>query len=198
MSFFPRFPVSEFQPLFRLMDDYESHRNSRQSIIRSFQPKFDVAEHKDHYELHGELPGIDQKDIQLEFSDPNTLVIKGRTERESTSDDGSHVAGRITGEVHDQNQQQQGYHKATVEDDGPASGDKASSETQLAQKPSAEVAQHKPRVWVSERSVGEFHRSFSFPLRVDQDNVKASLKNGILSVVVPKAAAHQSKRINIE
>ncbi|KAI9670410.1 MAG: hypothetical protein M1817_004453 [Caeruleum heppii] len=197
MSFFPRFPVSEFQPLFRLMDDYDTHRNSRHSFVRSFQPKFDVAEHKDSYELHGELPGINQQDIQIEFTDPNTLVIKGRTEREYTSDDNDKATGRVTGEIDDQ--QQQSYHKATVEEEGQSTTDKAAgTETQVANKPSGEVGQHKPRVWVSERSVGEFHRSFSFPNRVDQDQVKASLKNGILSVVVPKAAAHQSKRISIE
>ena len=52
--------------------------------------------------------------------------------------------------------------------------------------------------WISERSVGEFARTFSFPKQVEQENVKASLKNGILSIIVPKALAPQTKRINIE
>jgi HSP20 family molecular chaperone IbpA len=55
-----------------------------------------------------------------------------------------------------------------------------------------------PKYWVSERSVGEFARTISFPKQVDQENVKAGLKNGILSIIVPKAVAPQSKRINIE
>ena len=54
------------------------------------------------------------------------------------------------------------------------------------------------RYWVSERSVGQFSRSFAFPSRVDQDNVRASLKNGILSIVVPKASAPTTRKINIE
>jgi HSP20 family molecular chaperone IbpA len=68
----------------------------------------------------------------------------------------------------------------------------------------AEIAVTEPprsdesKYWVSERSVGEFARTFSFPKPVDQENVKASLKNGIISIIVPKAAAPQSKRINIE
>jgi len=54
------------------------------------------------------------------------------------------------------------------------------------------------KYWVNERSVGEFHHSFAFPAHVDQDAVKASLKNGILNIVVPKETAPQSRKINIE
>ena len=54
------------------------------------------------------------------------------------------------------------------------------------------------KYWISERSVGEFERRFSFPGRVDQDAVKASLKNGILSVVVPKIVRGEARRIVIE
>lgn len=54
------------------------------------------------------------------------------------------------------------------------------------------------RFWASERVTGEFQRTFSFPTRVDQNAVKASLKNGILSVVVPKATASLAKKITVE
>ncbi|KAJ5516140.1 hypothetical protein N7527_007700 [Penicillium freii] len=54
------------------------------------------------------------------------------------------------------------------------------------------------RFWASERSVGEFQRVFSFPTPVDQHNVKASLKHGILSIKVPKTTAATSKKITIE
>ncbi|KAI9841177.1 MAG: hypothetical protein M1837_000965 [Sclerophora amabilis] len=207
MSLFPRFPSGEFAPLFRLMDDYDVHRSSRGSSIRAFQPKFDVREVKDAYELHGELPGINQSDVHIEFSDPHTIVVKGRTEREATSGNlpaiqGSQPAGHITADVSDQ-PTSSSYHKATVEEEGastPGGATPATSTTETQQvTPSAKDQNvDKAKYWVSERSVGEFHRSFSFPSRVDQDAVKASLKNGILSVVVPKAAAHQSRRIAIE
>jgi len=55
------------------------------------------------------------------------------------------------------------------------------------------------KLWVSERSVGEFSRSFSFPERVDQDAVKASFKNGVLSIVVPKVQKKEgTKKIQIQ
>ena len=62
----------------------------------------------------------------------------------------------------------------------------------------AEPEAPKDRFWISERRVGEFTRSFSFADQVDQEAVKASLKNGILSIVVPKAPKPESRRINIE
>lgn len=163
------FPGSgDFAPLFRLLDDYDNHRTGRQQspALRSFAPRFDVRETSDAYHLDGELPGIAQKDINIEFTEPQTLIVKGRTEREYT----------------------------TSEPQTETEGEKAEGEDQVA------TTKTKPqhRYWASERSVGEFQRTFSFPSRVDQDAVKASLKNGILSVLVPKATAAATKKITIE
>lgn len=167
MSLFrTNFPSSgDFAPLFRLLDDYDNHRSSRQSpTLRSFAPRFDVRESADAYHLDGELPGIAQKDINIEFTDSQTLVVKGRTEREYT----------------------------TTEPQAENGGEQAEAESTTSK------AKQQHRYWASERSVGEFQRTFSFPTRVDQDAVKASLKNGILSVLVPKATATATKKITIE
>ncbi|EED12186.1 heat shock protein Hsp30/Hsp42, putative [Talaromyces stipitatus ATCC 10500] len=186
MALFPR--TGDFAPLFRLLDDYDLHRSGRggqsQSSITSFAPRFDVRESKDAYHLDGELPGIAQKDIEIEFSDPQTLTIKGRAVRE--------------------------YHSGNLDNEGenanapkPASVEDANDKDNKAVQKSSdkkEVSKNRDnyKYWVSERSVGEFHRSFNFPSRVDQDGVKANLKNGILSIVVPKAAPPSSRKINIE
>lgn len=196
MSLFPRFPSNEIAPIFRLLDDYSNlGQLSTNSSIRAFQPKFDVREHKDTYELQGELPGLEQKDVQIEFADPHTLVIKGHTEREYSSDGATEARGRITGDVTDAGKS----HKATVEDEGAEEGKQNGSQAvEKSGEKGVQRQQARPKYWVSERSVGEFHRAFTFPSRVDQDNVKASLKNGILSVVIPKAPSYQAKRINVE
>lgn len=209
MSLFPRFVQDElasFQPLFRLADDYANYAsrsgngNNSTYISRSFKsftPKFDVKETKDSYELHGELPGIQQKDVNIEFTDAQTLTIKGRTEHsreEGTRPSGFIESGQEQGKITDGESNH--YHKPSVEDEAQASGANpdASKNTQIQK--STQQPQHK--YWVSERSVGEFARTFSFPARVDQDSVKASLKDGILSIVVPKAPAPSSKKISIE
>ncbi|KAL9118111.1 MAG: hypothetical protein Q9187_005348, partial [Circinaria calcarea] len=136
----------------------------------------------------------------------------GKTERESTSSNlpaiaGNQQAGRITGTENGS------YHKATVEDENndqsksgadqaKSGSDQANNSTSKDVAKSSKNAKKSEepafKYWVTERSVGEFHRSFSFPTRVDQDNVKASLKNGILSVIVPKMSAPTSRRIEIE
>ncbi|GIK01867.1 heat shock protein [Aspergillus viridinutans] len=182
MSLFHTFHTpGDFAPLFRLLDDYDVHRSSRgqTSSVRSFAPRFDVRETNDAYLLDGELPGIAQKDIDIEFSDNDTLVIKGRTERE--------------------------YHSGTPEQATPESSDdkqKEKESTEMVKSGDRQVSKNdnkKHRYWVSERSVGEFHRTFQFPTPVDQDNVKASLKNGILSIVVPKRVVNTgARKITIE
>ncbi|RHZ68857.1 hypothetical protein CDV55_107249 [Aspergillus turcosus] len=191
---FPRFST-DLAPLFQLLDDYDTHRTSRPKSkvtpVRTFAPKFDVCEFPDGYRLDGELPGANQSDIEIEFSDPQTLVIKGRVERNynntatETDDDSSSTKPR----------------QPTVEDD-TEEGDASSSTTSPA-KPAEQAVtnsqnQTNYKFWVSERSIGEFQRAFAFPTRVDQDAVKASLRNGILSIVVPKEAVPKLKKIRVE
>lgn len=48
-----------------------------------------------------------------------------------------------------------------------------------------------------ERSYGSFTRAFTLPDQTDGDHVKAELKNGELTVVVPKALAAVAKRIPV-
>lgn len=211
------------------MDDYASHIASRDNsnttspfkALKTFQPKFDVKENPDNYELHGELPGIEQENVQIEFTDPQTLTIKGRTEHRR--EEGTRPStGWIGGEEGGVEQQQAkkitaegegedvaNYHQPSVEDEGPSS---STTNEQSVEKStnSGEVAHSSnktnnnkattttSRYWVSERSTGEFARTFAFPVRVDHDNVKASLKNGILRIEIPKLVAPVSRRIQIE
>ncbi|KKY29002.1 putative 30 kda heat shock protein [Phaeomoniella chlamydospora] len=199
MAFFPRHYNSafgsDFSPLFRLLDDVSDltrPNGSRVSSVRAWAPRFNVAEHEDSYQLDGELPGVDQKNVSIEFTDPHTLVIKGHTEQEYTSgeplEDVS-AQGRI--------ENVKNSHKPTVEDEGATTTSTAVATTSNEQQVQ-KSGEPKYKSWISERSFGEFHRSFSFPSRVDQDAVKASLKNGILSIIVPKMKAPQSRKITIE
>jgi len=57
-----------------------------------------------------------------------------------------------------------------------------------------------PRVLLHERYVGPFQRSFTFPDEVDADGMRASLKDGLLRIVVPKKEAtvkSSSKQVTI-
>lgn len=196
---------SDFSPLFRLLDDYEIHRSERRPTRATprFTPSFDVREASNGYYLDGELPGVDQSKIDIEFSDPQTLIVKGRTERNYQQSPASASTVEQTSPSSSPRQ-----HQATVEDDEEETASVSSSRSsthddtssQLKQKLHAEPTQQRQpdfHFWASERSIGEFQRTFSFPTRVDQDGVRANLKNGILSVYVPKDAAPKTKKIRV-
>jgi len=165
--------------------------------MRTFQPKFDVKEVQDHYELHGELPGIDQKDIEIEFTDVQTISIKGKVERsyQFGTPKTSLEAAKPTAAIEGAPATGSDDHKATVEDEGAEAEGTTPMEVEVAK--GEQPKEPEAKFWVSERSIGEFSRSFTFPVRVDQDAVRASMKNGILSVVVPKAKKQESRKISI-
>jgi len=106
-------------------------------------PAVDVSETPQEYTCLLELPGLKQKDIELDFEN-GVLTIKGekRDERE-TSDP------------------EKRFH-----------------------------------VW--ERSYGSFQRSFTFADKVDQAKIMAELKDGVLTIHLPKTAEEKAKTHKIE
>ncbi|HLR08536.1 MAG TPA: Hsp20/alpha crystallin family protein [Bacillota bacterium] len=49
-----------------------------------------------------------------------------------------------------------------------------------------------------ERFTGRFHRSITLPSPVSHDGVKATYKNGVLEVRMPKVTTDERKKINVE
>jgi len=175
------FPFLDLNRLDKYQQVNSNKHHHRSGTMKSFVPNFDVREIGEAYELHGELPGIDQKDIEIEFTDNSTLSIKGHTEQSSTSSsNGPH-----------------GFKKAAVEDADAPADETTSTEVTKAPEKAVGAQAPEPKYWISERNVGEFARTFSFPVPIDQEGVQASMKNGVLSVVVPKATKSQSRKITI-
>ena len=142
-----------------------------------------MREVNDSYLLDGEVSGISQSDIEIEFADLNTLVIKGRSQRDykNSVPETANSSDQATSSK---------SHQPTVEDEANE-GESSVITPEKASPPAV-------KYWVSERHVGQFQRMFTFPTKVDQDGVKANLKNGILSIVVPKAPVSTPKKIRIE
>ncbi|MBN1671994.1 MAG: Hsp20/alpha crystallin family protein [Kiritimatiellae bacterium] len=51
---------------------------------------------------------------------------------------------------------------------------------------------------MAEYARGDFHRTFSVSHEVDAEKIKASLKDGLLRIVLPKAEAAKPRRITVE
>ncbi|OKL64338.1 hypothetical protein UA08_00020 [Talaromyces atroroseus] len=213
----------DFLPLFQLMDDYcdsrqptKSNGSSRAKSAPtppqiSFTPKFDVREANDSYILNGELPGAQQESIEIEFTDPETMVVKGQVSRNydvatspestTTTNDDSMSVRSLDDDVDDASSTKSNYHSPTVEDENETGDNTTTRSTnnvvpKPAMKPQPAAATFK--YWASERQIGNFQRTFTFPNRINQDGVKATLRDGILSITVPKETIKLAKRIRVE
>ncbi|KAK4139979.1 uncharacterized protein C8A04DRAFT_15369 [Dichotomopilus funicola] len=182
-----------FSSLFQLLDDFDRYtgqnllspqasggRTTGAGAVAAFSPRFDVTEHEKDYVLQGELPGVTPDQVDVEFTDDQTLVVRGRLEREHTEGDPSFApAGEKTG------------------GNGTGAAVTKGSESSV-QAQSQGTRRAGPRYWVSERSYGEFSRVFTFPSAVDQDKVHAAFKDGILNITVPKTEKKSGKKITIQ
>jgi HSP20 family molecular chaperone IbpA len=213
MAFFPHAANSSasFHPLFRLLEDFDKYSNEndkasnhtsnhhhaahngpsrRANSTMSWQPRFDIRETESAYELYGELPGLAKENVTIEFSEPQTMLIRGKTERNYVSETAPAESKPAAIE------ERRNSHQATVEDEAEADGKTA--DWSVVNKPAGkEQPVDKAKYWLSERNIGDFARTFQFPTRVDQENVSAGLKDGILSIVVPKAKKYESRSITI-
>lgn len=246
MSFFPRSfcaPAAtevSYAPLFRLLEDFDNYSREGQATpaapaapacrrqrtrqprpqLATFKPRFDVRETENSYELYGELPGLERENVSIEFTEPQTIVIRGRVERSYGSEEANTSTTESTSqptitdgaapETTDAEKPRRNSYQPTVEDDPedefsvvstPASSPKTEAAkpepTRQVQETTQAQTQNGPKQWLSERSVGEFSRVFTFPARVDHDSVSASLSNGILAITVPKATKPMTRRIEI-
>ncbi|KAK4185236.1 putative heat shock protein [Podospora australis] len=179
-----------FSSLFRMLDEFDkyardighigSHSSSSDSI-ETFSPKFDVSESEKEYTLQGELPGVTPDNVNIEFTDPQTLVVRGHTERKHEEGDPSlRLQGNDTKKI-----------------EGSKSKESSSKEVSTTDKSSSSKSEG-PKYWLSERSFGEFSRVFSFPTTVDQDKVNAKFNSGILDITVPKCEKRGTKKISIQ
>lgn len=92
-------------------------------------PAVDIVEREKDYQITAELPGMDEKDIEVKVSN-DMLTIKGekKLEREEKKKD----------------------------------------------------------YYLSERSYGEFRRSFWLPESVDREKIEANFAKGVLTITIPK------------
>jgi HSP20 family protein len=107
----------------------------------TFVPRFEVKESKESYTFKADLPGIEEKYLDITLTG-NRLTLSGKREAEKKSED--------------------------------------------------------ERFYAYERSYGSFTRAFTLPEGADAEHAQAELKNGVLTVVIPKMPEHQPKKITLK
>lgn len=107
----------------------------------AFAPAFEVKETKEGFVFKADLPGVQEKDLEVKLT-RNRLSVSGKREQEKSEQNDTY--------------------------------------------------------YTYERSYGSFTRAFTLPEGVDADNVKAELKEGVLTLTVPKRPEHQPKKIAVK
>jgi len=141
-------------------------------------PSIDVRESKKSYYIDIELPGLDNKaKLRIKWSSSKTLLVEAELERpkvDEEAQDGEATASTTTAT------------EPTPGDGQSASGD-ANVEGKDHEK-DKDIA-----LTVHERRVGTFARAFSFPIKVNHEELEAHLHAGLLRVKVPKVETYEVK-----
>lgn len=120
---------------------YDPFRTWGQKLTEFLSPASDAKLADDHYRITIELPGVDEKDMELTVHDGVVTV--------------------------------QGEKKSEHEEKGDT-------------------------WYFSERQYGSFSRSFRLPPDADETKVNADLKDGVLTVTVPKTEPKESGAKKVE
>lgn len=162
----PGKPGSAFASLSHLLEDFENYLRHVGGHNPRWQPKFDLFETLDAYELYGELPGMTGEKVSVEFAESQTLLVHGTAGRAHTAN----------------------IDNAALKHDVDLGAEARKGETSQGGG---------RRCWLRERNTGEFSRSFHFPSQIDQEAVKADLKDGILTIILPKCAKKEARRVPV-
>ncbi len=105
-----------------------------------YTPDVDILERKDEIVVMADLPGVDEKNLDITL-EKNVLTIYGRVE------------------------------------------------------PIKELSGN--RLAYSEYGVGDYQRAFTLSDEVDKEKIQATMKNGVLRLVLPKAEAARTRKIAV-
>lgn len=197
--FSPFFPVSRNDPIWSVFDDHPflnlqspfSRNGGDRQVNRA-----NVSETETEYRVEVEVPGYQKGEINIEYGNGGrSLIISGRKETSfeqkpgEESMEASGGRGVTVEEVPDEGEQK------------PATSDKPTAESTTVAETSQDttVGTHAPatKIWVRERTIGSFSRTFALPAGLDLGKANAALEHGVLTVVIPKATKQEPRRIAI-
>jgi len=197
-----------FSSILNYLDEIDRHFSHHHRFLNCFIPRFDLEEDAHSYFLYGDIPGARVEDINIEAHDNHTLAIEGHTHHVSSPLPQSSEAKQYPPEhpEHTPGEGEDPFVKVNV--DNKERGDAQPKDNNAvipthpyhARSTSFIPPPHHPppseqrRHLLSERLVGDFHRTFAFPSPVQEEGVQASMENGVLFVVVPKRESTEIKK----
>ena len=141
-----------------------------------------VTELENEYKIEVEVPGYQKAELNIEFStDGRYVTVSGK--RESSYEEESPAEESKESEKPKEKEEKK---------------QKKHSRWLSRRSKQRAVGKSVPRYLISERSVAEFSRTFSFQRPVDPAKAVAHLDNGVLTITIPKAAGPQVQKITIE
>ncbi|KAG4305780.1 hypothetical protein PORY_000690 [Pneumocystis oryctolagi] len=140
-------------------------------------PKTDISESSQYYIVEVELPGFKKEDLSLELINETTILIEGSVKKQINDKFIQNIPTTENITNNDTSIDNPTCVKNSIKNNSKKT--------------------HQITCWHKERSFGKFSRSISFPTSIDKDNIKTSLENGLLCIIVPKPASLTPKKIMI-
>jgi HSP20 family protein len=135
--------------------------------VFNFLPAVDIRETKDAYLLEMELPGLDEKDIEIHIDNGKLSIASKQEEVKEAS-----------------------HENATSKEGAPSKEGGEKVPPEVSASPSETWL-------LKERRVSSFSRTFKLPENVNPEEVSAEFKNGVLSLEIKKRADAQRRAIQI-
>ena len=132
---------SEVERMMRRHIDSGAYFEESGRELSAWSPRADIIETKEEIQIKLDLPGMEEKDIQVTVEN-NILTISGERQ-------------------HNYQEKDENYHRV-------------------------------------ECRYGSFSRSFTLSRTVDSEKIKASYKNGVLQLTLPKREESKPKRIDVK
>lgn len=115
------------------------HKGEHTRAVTVYMPHVDIIERKDDIVLTADMPGVDEKSIDITL-EKNELTIYGKVDP---------------------------------------------------------LIPEKHTLYISEYGIGDFKRVFTLTEEVDREKIQATVKNGVLKIILPKAEAAKTKKIAV-
>lgn len=178
-------------------------QGGQQSNLLQWTPRMDVSETEREWLVEVDLPGADEGDIEIAVQD-NLLIIRAELLEEKEAPEGGQSGnGQAQGGQAQRGQTSGGQSTGSQATGGQATGGQATggqaTGTQMQTGRTQGRQGTERQYYYRERRYGYFERVLRLPENVDEDQIRAEFRNGVLMVHIPKMeqARQQGRRVEI-